>query len=42
MSKTQATEDELSNVNLQVDENLLASLNSSGAPITIASFVNVI
>jgi hypothetical protein len=30
LSKTQAIEDELSNVNLQVDENSLASLNSSG------------
>ncbi|CAM6021690.1 unnamed protein product [Sphagnum balticum] len=42
LSKTQAIEDELSNVNLQVDENLLASLNSSRAQTSIASSVNVI
>jgi hypothetical protein len=35
-------EDELNNVNLQLDENLLASLNSLGARTSIASSINVI
>jgi hypothetical protein len=42
MSKTQAIEAKLSNVNLQVDENLFASLNSLGDLTSIASFVDVI
>jgi hypothetical protein len=42
LSKTQAMEDELNNVNLQLDENLLASLNSLGAQTSIASSINVI
>jgi len=42
MSKTHAIEVELNNVNLQVDENLLASLNFLSAQTSIASFGNVI
>ncbi len=40
LSKTKAIEAELSNVNLQVDENLLASLNSSCAWTSNTSSVN--
>jgi hypothetical protein len=43
MSKTQDIEAELNNVNLKVDENLLASLNSdSGARTSITSFIDAI
>jgi hypothetical protein len=42
LSSIQATEVELINVNLQVDENLLASLNFSGVRTSIASSANVV
>ncbi len=41
MLKIQDTEVELNNVNLQVDEDFLASLNSSSVQTSIASFVDV-
>ncbi len=41
LSKTQDTEVEPSNVNLQVDEDLLASLNSLGAQTSITSSIDV-
>jgi hypothetical protein len=41
LSKTHDTEVELNNVNLQVDEDLLVSLNSSGAPTSITSPIDV-
>jgi hypothetical protein len=41
LSKTQSTKAEPSNVNLQVDEKLLASLNFLGAWTSIASSINV-
>ncbi len=42
MSKTHAIEVELSNVNLQVDDDLLAFLNSSSAQISITSSIDVV
>jgi hypothetical protein len=42
LSQTQDIEVESNNVNLQVDEDLLASLNSSSVHTTIVSFADVI
>jgi hypothetical protein len=40
LAKTEAIAVVLNNVNLQIDENLLASLNSSGARTSIASSID--